>query len=105
MVFCFSSRRRQTMCALVTGVQTCALPICAAMPMVFTGPAVALGAIAHELSASSAALAWVTNAFMLAFGSCLLAAGALADRVGRRRIFLGGEIGRASWWERVFQYV
>src|SRR3546814_3446964 len=24
---CFSSRRRQTSCALVTGVQTCALPI------------------------------------------------------------------------------
>src|SRR3546814_4369060 len=24
----FSSRRRQTRCALVTGVQTCALPIC-----------------------------------------------------------------------------
>src|SRR3546814_3833162 len=30
--FCFSSRRRHTRCALVTGVQTCALPI-------FTGPA------------------------------------------------------------------
>src|SRR3546814_5327009 len=27
MSFCFSSRRRHTMCALVTGVQTCALPI------------------------------------------------------------------------------
>src|SRR3546814_8988778 len=26
--FCFSSRRRHTRCALVTGVQTCALPIC-----------------------------------------------------------------------------
>src|SRR3546814_4284643 len=26
-VFCFSSRRRHTRCALVTGVQTCALPI------------------------------------------------------------------------------
>src|SRR3546814_4441178 len=26
--FCFSSRRRHTSCALVTGVQTCALPIC-----------------------------------------------------------------------------
>src|SRR3546814_4937603 len=26
--FVFSSRRRQTRCALVTGVQTCALPIC-----------------------------------------------------------------------------
>src|SRR3546814_4504982 len=27
VVFCFSSRRRHTRCALVTGVQTCALPI------------------------------------------------------------------------------
>src|SRR3546814_1372195 len=26
-LFCFSSRRRHTRCALVTGVQTCALPI------------------------------------------------------------------------------
>src|SRR3546814_6347879 len=32
LIFCFdcffSSRRRHTRCALVTGVQTCALPIC-----------------------------------------------------------------------------
>src|SRR3546814_10844728 len=28
LVFLFSSRRRHTRCALVTGVQTCALPIC-----------------------------------------------------------------------------
>src|SRR3546814_5105877 len=28
MWFFLSSRRRQTRCALVTGVQTCALPIC-----------------------------------------------------------------------------
>src|SRR3546814_2084936 len=28
MIFFFSSRRRHTRCALVTGVQTCALPIC-----------------------------------------------------------------------------
>src|SRR3546814_13511072 len=27
-IFFFSSRRRHTSCALVTGVQTCALPIC-----------------------------------------------------------------------------
>src|SRR3546814_6413249 len=26
-MFCFASRRRHTICALVTGVQTCALPI------------------------------------------------------------------------------
>src|SRR3546814_6130485 len=30
LYFCFSSRRRHTRCALVTGVQTCALPICPA---------------------------------------------------------------------------
>src|SRR3546814_1591355 len=30
-VFVFSSRRRHTRCALVTGVQTCALPICGLM--------------------------------------------------------------------------
>src|SRR3546814_15373249 len=29
-MFFFSSRRRHTRCALVTGVQTCALPICTA---------------------------------------------------------------------------
>src|SRR3546814_4516560 len=27
VAFCFSSRRRHTRCALVTGVQTCALPL------------------------------------------------------------------------------
>src|SRR3546814_3961247 len=30
-LFIFSSRRRHTRCALVTGVQTCALPICKIM--------------------------------------------------------------------------
>src|SRR3546814_142646 len=32
-IFFFSSRRRHTRCALVTGVQTCALPICIGYPM------------------------------------------------------------------------
>src|SRR3546814_11352114 len=36
--FFFSSRRRHTRCALVTGVQTCALPICAAFPLVISLP-------------------------------------------------------------------
>src|SRR3546814_16585514 len=31
-MFFFSSRRRHTRCALVTGVQTCALPICSQSP-------------------------------------------------------------------------
>src|SRR3546814_15530826 len=32
MFFFFSSRRRHTRCALVTGIQTCALPICFPKP-------------------------------------------------------------------------
>src|SRR3546814_18538978 len=32
--FFFSSRRRHTRCALVTGVQTCALPICFPRPSI-----------------------------------------------------------------------
>src|SRR3546814_9545326 len=34
--FFFSSRRRHTRCALVTGVQTCALPICFHNAYIFT---------------------------------------------------------------------
>src|SRR3546814_6172866 len=33
--FFFSSRRRHTRCALVTGVQTCALPICKGLDFAF----------------------------------------------------------------------
>ncbi len=62
----------------------------AAMPLTFTGPAVALPAISRMLGGSPIALNWVTNAFMLTFGSCLMASGALADSFGRRRIFLTG---------------
>src|SRR3546814_14931271 len=36
LFFFFSSRRRHTRCALVTGVQTCALPISAACDPVFS---------------------------------------------------------------------
>src|SRR3546814_11428658 len=49
MFFFFSSRRRHTRCALVTGVQTCALPIFLLAPAIHeTGLALAilLGAIA-----------------------------------------------------------
>src|SRR3546814_5565993 len=35
--FVFSSRRRHTRCSLVTGVQTCALPICTVEIMDLTG--------------------------------------------------------------------
>lgn len=62
----------------------------AAMPLTFTGPAVALTEIGRSLGASPLALNWVTNAFMLTFGSTLMAAGAWADHHGRKRAFLMG---------------
>lgn len=38
----------------------------------------------------SAALSWLTNGFMLTFGSFLLAAGVTADAIDRKRIFIAG---------------
>ncbi|GLS23129.1 MFS transporter [Labrys miyagiensis] len=61
-----------------------------AMPLTFTGPAVALTAIARSLGGNPVALNWVTNAFMLTFGSTLMGAGALSDSYGRKRVFLTG---------------
>lgn len=61
-----------------------------AMPLSFTGPAVALPALREALGGGPLALNWVTNAFMLSFGATLMAAGALADIYGRRRVFLAG---------------
>ncbi|SEJ02895.1 MFS transporter [Paraburkholderia diazotrophica] len=65
------------------------------MPVSFTGPAIALPAIARALDGSPLALNWVTNAFMLGFGSCLLVAGTCADLFGRKRVFLCGTLGFA----------
>src|SRR3546814_13475683 len=42
LVLFFSSRRRHTRCALVTGVQTCALPISCAYPFVAASVALLL---------------------------------------------------------------
>ncbi|MFF8729357.1 MFS transporter [Streptomyces sp. NPDC015171] len=51
---------------------------------------VALPTIGRELSASATALQWVTSAYAVVFGGLMLALGALADRVGRRKMMLLG---------------
>ena len=51
---------------------------------------VALPAIRTELGFDSSSLAWVVNAYLIAFGGLLLLAGRLGDLAGRRRIFLTG---------------
>ncbi len=60
------------------------------LPLSFTSGAVATPAISQALGGSPFALAWITNAFMLTFGSLLMAAGALADQYGRKRQFAIG---------------
>jgi EmrB/QacA subfamily drug resistance transporter len=52
--------------------------------------AIALPAMQADLGLSTTALGWVITAYTLVFGGGLLAAGRLADRVGRRRVFAGG---------------
>ncbi len=51
---------------------------------------VALPTIGRDLQASTASLQLVTSAYAVTFGGLMLALGALADRVGRRRIMLVG---------------
>ncbi|MDX6625253.1 MAG: hypothetical protein QOE56_242 [Solirubrobacterales bacterium] len=51
---------------------------------------VALPSIQDDLGFSQSSLAWVVNAYLIAFGGLLLLAGRLGDLLGRRSIFLVG---------------
>src|SRR5690348_7900674 len=51
---------------------------------------VALPSIQNDLGFTQSALAWVVNAYLIAFGGLLLLAGRLGDLISRRGIFLAG---------------
>src|SRR5258706_3599193 len=51
---------------------------------------VALPSIQRDLQFTQAGLAWVVNAYLIAFGGLLLLAGPLGDPFGRKRTFLIG---------------
>ena len=51
---------------------------------------VALPSIQDDLGFSQSSLAWVVNAYLIAFGGLILFAGRLGDLLGRRRVFLAG---------------
>jgi EmrB/QacA subfamily drug resistance transporter len=51
---------------------------------------VALPSIKEDLGFSQSSLAWVVNAYLIAFGGLLLLAGRLGDLIGRRTVFLAG---------------
>jgi EmrB/QacA subfamily drug resistance transporter len=51
---------------------------------------VALPSIQEDLGFSQSSLAWLVNAYLIAFGGLLLLAGRLGDLIGQRRVFLIG---------------
>src|SRR5437879_2322383 len=51
---------------------------------------VALPSIQKDLGFSQSGLAWVINAYLIAFGGLLLLAGRLGDLFGRKRVYLIG---------------
>src|SRR3546814_8179039 len=93
--FFFSSRRRHTSCALVTGVQTCALPICLVPPRPGVprtlGPA-EMGRVDYDRAGAFAV-------FDRQDSGCV----SYGIEVAGRRLFV--KIGRASCRERVCTYV
>jgi EmrB/QacA subfamily drug resistance transporter len=67
--------------------------LCAGMLMIVLDATivnVALPSIQRDLGFSQSSLAWVVNAYLIAFGGLLLLAGRLGDLIGRRRMFLSG---------------
>src|SRR3954464_1363566 len=69
--------------------------LCAGMLMIVldvTVVNVALPAIQDDLGFTSSSLAWVVNAYLIAFGGLLLLAGRLGDLLGRRNVFTAGLI-------------
>ena len=51
---------------------------------------VALPEIQSDLGFSQSSLAWVVNAYLIAFGGLLLLAGRIGDLLGRKNVFLAG---------------
>ena len=51
---------------------------------------VALPTIVRDLHASTSELQWIVDSYAVVFAGFLLTLGSLGDRIGRRRVFLGG---------------
>src|SRR3989449_5632682 len=67
--------------------------LCAGMLMIVLDATivnVALPSIRSDLGFAQSSLAWVVNAYLIAFGGVLLLAGRLGDLLGRRRVFVAG---------------
>lgn len=63
------------------------------LPITFAGGAIATPDLGRDFGQNGPILFWVVNAFMMVFGALPLVAGALADRIGRRKVFRFGLVG------------
>ncbi|MFI9205653.1 MFS transporter [Streptomyces sp. NPDC053048] len=57
------------------------------VPLGLSGSPVALPAIGQDLHAGVVPLQWVVNAYNVMAASCMMAAGAIADQIGRKKVF------------------
>jgi hypothetical protein len=55
---------------------------------------VALPTLVRVLHAASTQLQWIVDSYIIVYAGLVLAAGSLADRIGRKRTFLAGLPGR-----------
>jgi EmrB/QacA subfamily drug resistance transporter len=72
---------------------TALVVLCAGMLMIILDQTivnVALPSIQDDLGFSQSSLAWVINAYLIAFGGLLLLAGRIGDLVGPKRVFMAG---------------
>src|SRR3546814_7387123 len=103
--FFFSSRRRHTRCALVTGVQTCALPISLVRRFASAGAHV----IAADVNAESITQIYEESQAdghdVIAMRTDVASESDVIHMVKTTAEKYGREIGRASCRERVCQYV
>ena len=51
---------------------------------------VALPTLVRDLRASTTELQWIVDAYVIVFAGLLLVAGSVADRIGRKRVFIAG---------------
>lgn len=81
-----ATRRRERIVLLSTGLAVFAVFLDTTIGFV------TFQAIGRTFPSSPSTLSWVLNAYTLVFGAMLIPAGRLADRIGRRRVFLMGVV-------------
>src|ERR1019366_2416326 len=79
------TRRHSRRLALVT---VCLIMFLTFMDMTIVS--VALGSVRSDLHAGVTQLQWVVNGYGLTFASFMLLGGTLGDRLGRKKVMLGG---------------